>query len=118
MDSILNSVKKVLGLEPDYTAFDPDILMHINSILMVLNQLGVGPKQPLVIEDAETTWDDFNDGRMDLSAVKTYIYLRVRLLFDPPTSSFVVDAVKKQYEELEWRLNIQVGGDEEFDPYT
>lgn len=110
MDSILDSVKKVLGLEPEYTAFDVDILMHINTILMVLNQLGVGPNPPLFIEDASTTWDEFDDGRTDLSAVRTYIYLRVRLLFDPPTSSFVLDAITKQYQELEWRLNIQEEG--------
>lgn len=106
-DSILDSVKKSLGFEPDYTAFDADIIMHINSILMVLYQLGVGPKEPLMIEDASTTWDEFMDGRIDINAVKTYIYLRVRLLFDPPTSSFVLNAIKEQYQELEWRLNIE-----------
>lgn len=114
-NSILNSVKKVLGLEPDYTAFDADVLMHINSVFMILNQLGVGPKTPLVIEDAEATWDEFDNGRMDISAVRTYVYLRVRLLFDPPTSSFVLSAMENQYKELEWRLNIQVEGGDEFD---
>lgn len=112
-NSILNSVKKVLGIEPDYTAFDLDIAMHINSVFMILNQLGVGPKTPLVIEDAETTWDEFDNGRIDIASVRIYVYLRVRLLFDPPTSSFVLSAIENQYKELEWRLNIQVeGGDE------
>lgn len=106
MNSILNSVKKVLGFEPDYTAFDTDILMHINTILMILYQFGVGPKTPVMVEDSSTTWDVFLDGRTDLNAVATYVYMRVRLLFDPPTSSFVIDAMTKQYKELEWRLTV------------
>lgn len=111
MTSILDSVKKVLGLDAGYTAFDEDVLMHINSIFMVLHQLGVGPDPPVLIENANTTWDQIFGTRTDLSAIKTYIYLRVRILFDPPTSSYVLTELKKQYEELEWRLNVQV------DPY-
>lgn len=107
MTSILDSVKQMLGLESEYTPFDQDIIMHINSIFMVLYQLGVGPKTPLRIEDATTTWDAFAGDRIDIEAVKTYVYLRVRLLFDPPTTSFVIDAITKQYQELEWRLTVE-----------
>lgn len=107
MTSILDSVKQMLGLESEYTPFDQDIVMHINSIFMVLYQLGVGPKTPLRIEDATTTWDAFVGDHIDIEAVKTYVYLRVRLLFDPPTTSFVIDAITKQYQELEWRLNVE-----------
>lgn len=106
MDSILNSIKKVIGFEPEYDAYDIDIIMHINTIFSVLNQIGVGPEKPLRIEDATTTWDAFTTDRVDIEDVKTYVYIRVRLLFDPPTSSFVINALTDQYKELEWRLNI------------
>lgn len=107
MNSILTSIKKMLGIEPDYDVFDTDILIIINSYFMVLNQLGVGPKSVLSISGAEETWDQFFTGREDINAVKSYIYLRVKMQFDPPTSSYVMEAMKQQASELEWRLNIQ-----------
>lgn len=105
MDSILNSVKKVLGIEQSYTNFDEDIIMHINSAFFILNQLGVGPEEPFFIKDDKSKWTDFIGGK-ELELVRSYIYLRVRLLFDPPTNSFAVDAIRKQMEEFEWRLTV------------
>lgn len=105
-ESILNSVKKILGIEQSYTAFDSDILIHINSVFSTLNQLGIGPENGFVIENATATWADFlgNDAR--LNAVKTYTYLRVRLIFDPPTTSYAIDSMNEQVKELEWRINV------------
>ena len=106
MDSILNSVKKKLGIQEDYTHFDEDIIMDINSVFMILNQLGVGPDEPFTIEDEDAYWDDFiNNTRIE--AVKSHMYMRVRLMFDPPTSGFLVDSLKKQIDELEWRMLVQ-----------
>lgn len=105
MDSILNSVKKVLGLDEDDDGFDVDILMHINSMFMVLNQLGIGPDDGFMIEGADEVWSDFIGDDPMLNAVKSYIWLRVRMLFDPPTTSYLISAMEKQYAELEWRLN-------------
>lgn len=104
MDSILTSVKKLLGLTEGYTAFDADLIMHINSVLMILNQMGVGPEKTFAISDATTTWSEFCAERTDIEAVKSYTALKVRLLFDPPQSSSVMDAIKSQISELEWRL--------------
>lgn len=106
MDSILNSVKKKLGIQEDYPHFDEDIIMDINSVFMILNQLGVGPDEPFTIEDEDTYWDDFIDNTR-IEAVKSYMYMRVRLMFDPPTSGFLVDSLKKQIDELEWRMLVQ-----------
>lgn len=108
--SILTSIKKLLGVEEDYTHFDPDIIMHINSALMSLNQLGIGPTTGFRIEDANAKWTDFITGRLDLEGVKTYVYLKVRLIFDPPQMGYLVEAIKDQIKELEWRLNAQVEG--------
>ena len=107
MDSILNSVKKVLGIDETYTAFDVDITMHINSALSVLTQLGLGPEQGFMITDATSTWAQFLGDDIRLNPAKTVVFLRVRQIFDPPTSSFAVAAIDKQIEELEWRLNVQ-----------
>ena len=104
--SILTSTKKVLGLAEDYTAFDEDIKMHINSVLGTLNQLGVGPAESFEISDKEDTWEDFLGTKKNLNAVKTYMYLKVRLVFDPPTTSFGINAMKDQILEHEWRLNV------------
>lgn len=106
-ESILQSVKKTLNLEADYEAFDQDVLMHINSVFSTLNQLGVGPALGFMIEDAGQTWDAFLGNDPRLNHVKTYVYLRVRLLFDPPTTGFHVKAMQDQIQELEWRLNVQ-----------
>jgi len=110
MDSILTSIKKLLGIEEDYNQFDTDIIININSTLMALTQLGVGPVEGFSITDKTATWTEFLDGRKDLEGVKTYVYLKVRLLFDPPQTGFLVDAIKNQIAELEWRLNIQAEG--------
>ena len=107
VDSILNSTKKVLGVEPDDVGFDTDILMHINTVFTVLNQLGIGPDNGFMIEDDTAVWTDFLDPADPLwNSAKTYIYLRVRLLFDPPTTSFHLASMEKQIEELGWRLNV------------
>lgn len=109
-DSILNDVKKVLGIPEELTAFDPDIILHINSTFMVLHQLGVGAPEVFSISGSEETWSSFlSNARTvnDLNAVKTYIYLKLRILFDPPSSSYVLSALESQVSELEWRLNVQ-----------
>lgn len=110
MESILDSIKKLLGIESEYEAFDTDIIIHINSVFMVLNQLGVGPEVPFVIHGKDEEWTSF-DPRIDLvEAVKSYMYLKIRLLFDPPTSGVLHEAMERQIGELEWRLNIQAEG--------
>jgi hypothetical protein len=110
LDSILKSVKKVLGLPDEYDAFDPDVIMHINSILAVVNQLGVGPEGGMTIEDDTPTWDQFLGEDPRKNTVKTYVYLRVRLLFDPPSTAHALAAIKEQYKELEWRINVEREG--------
>ena len=113
--SILTSVKKVLGLAEEDTSFNMDIVLHINSVFAILNQVGIGPEDGFVIEDATPTWDDFvTDVKM--ASVQTYVYLRVRLLFDPPTTSFVIDSFKRQIDEIEWRLNVVREGESWVDP--
>lgn len=108
MESILTSIKKLLGIAEDYVHFDPDIIMHINSVFMILNQLGIGPKNGFSISDKNDTWDDYlqNDST-NFEAVKSYIHLKVKLIFDPPLSSSVMEAMKQIINELEWRLNVQ-----------
>lgn len=105
-ESILTSTKKILGLTEDYTVFDPDILVHINSTFSTLNQLGIGPEDGFMIVDKTTTWDAFIGSNMKYNAVKTYMYLKVRLVFDPPQTSFVLAALQDQIREQEWRLNV------------
>lgn len=111
MDSILTSIKKLLGIAEDYTHFDAALIMHINSVFAVLKQLGVGPSEGFRINSDAQTWGDFADGSIDLEPVKDYIFLKVKTIFDPPTSSFVMEANKEMIKELEWRLN--VANDEE-----
>lgn len=106
-NSILTSTKKTLNLAEDYEAFDPDVILHINSVFSTLNQLGVGPDVGFMIEDKVPTWDAFLGSDPRLNHVKTYVYLRVRLLFDPPQTGYLVEAIKEQIKELEWRLNVQ-----------
>lgn len=107
MESILTSIKKLLGIEEDYEHFDVDIITHINSVFMILNQLGIGPNEGFVIEDKNAKWSDYLPvaDLARLSAIKTFIHLKVRLLFDPPASS-VAEHINKQLNELEWRLNV------------
>lgn len=108
MDSILTSVKKNIGVGDIYTHFDPDIITHINSVFFTLYQLGVG-NTPFVIADATAKWDDFEPmAGGSLEAVKSYMYLRVKLLFDPPTNSALLNAMKEEVKEYEWRLNVEV----------
>ena len=108
MDSILTSIKKLLGIEEDYGHFDPDIIMHLNSVFMILTQLGVGPSEGFSIEDDTSTWSDFIPNLQNLEAVKTYVYLKVKLLFDPSGSSAVTESMNRQISELEWRLYVTV----------
>lgn len=106
--SILTSIKKMLGIAEDYTEFDEDIITHINSVFLNLTQLGVGPEEGFMIEDDTAVWEDFIDDSIRLQAVKTYIYLKVKLLFDPPLSSSVTESFTRMIAELEWRLNVAV----------
>lgn len=104
--SILSSTKKVLGIDESYDVFDPDIIMHINSVFATLNQMGIGPVDGFEIEDAEATWDHFLIQNPKFNFVKSYVYIKVRLLFDPPATSFLIAALEKQAQELEWRLSV------------
>lgn len=108
MESILTSIKKLLGIEEEYTQFDNDIIMHINSVFLNLTQLGVGPAEGFLIEDDTATWEDFIGDSNQLQAVKSYMYLKVKLLFDPPLSSSVIESMNRMIAELEWRLNAAV----------
>lgn len=110
MNSILNSIKQLLGIAADYTQFDVDIIIGINSAFMALNQLGIGPVSGFSISDSSTTWFSFLGAATNLEAVKSYVYMKTRLGFDPPTNSFVIDAINRQISELEWRLTIQAEG--------
>lgn len=104
MESILTSIKKLLGITEEYTHFDADIIMHINSVLAILTQMGVGPAEGFSIADDEAYWEDFISDKTYFEPVKTYVYLKVRLIFDPPTSSAVMESMKQTIAELEWRL--------------
>lgn len=106
MESILTSIKSLLGVQADYTHFDDQIIMHINSAFMTLNQIGVGHETCFKITGSTETWTDFLGDSADFEAVKTYIYLKVRLVFDPPAGS-LLEAMNKVANELEWRLNTQ-----------
>ena len=111
--SILNTVKKLLGLPEDYSAFDQDILVYINMTLNILTQLGVGPKEGFIISDATSTWGDFlgDDGRFAM--VQNYVHLKVKSIFDTGMSGALSDAINNQIKELEWRINVQVDPGEE-----
>lgn len=104
-ESILTSIKKLLGITDDYTHFDQDIILQINSAFSTLNQLGVGPEAGFAIQDASTVWTEFiNDDRLNFA--KTFVQLKVKLAFDPPTSSTLMDSYNRQLDELAWRLSI------------
>lgn len=116
--SILISTKKILGIAEDYTVFDLDIITHINSAFSTLTQLGVGPAEGFMIEDATAVWSDFitdypvtsyaapAGDDPQYNSVKSYVFLKVKQLFDPPQTSYLIDATEKQINELEWRLNV------------
>ena len=107
MESILITIKQMLGPGAEHEHFDPEIINHINSVLADLNQMGVGPDDGLRIEDETSVWSDFIDTDTNLfDTVKTYIYLRVKLVFDPPTSSAVLNAYQRDIEKWEFRLNV------------
>ena len=105
-NSILTSIKKLLGITESCTDFDTDIIIHINTVLMTLNQLGVGT-EGFQIEDKNAVWSEFIDPNK-LAATKSYVHLRVKLLFDPPLNSAIIEAIKESIRELEWRLNVRV----------
>lgn len=106
MESILKSIKKLLGISDEETNFDSDIIMHINSVFAILNQMGVGPSKCFEIVDDTAVWNDFIEDDASYNNIKTYIYMKVRLMFDPPMSSSVLSAMERQISELEWRLNV------------
>ena len=106
MDSILTSIKKLLGIAEDYEHFDQDLIIHINSVLSVLTQLGVGPSEGFSIEDENATWNDFIPEDKRLSSIRSYVYMKVKLLFDPPLSSTVMESMNRMISEFEWRLNV------------
>lgn len=110
-NSILTSIKKLLGITESCTDFDTDIIMHINTIFTTLNQLGVGT-EGFQIEDKDAVWSEFIDSDK-LAATKSYVYLRVKLLFDPPLNSTILEAIKESIRELEWRLNIRVESEDD-----
>lgn len=108
MDSILTSIKKLLGITEEYTHYDADIIIHINSVFSILTQLGVGPTNGFRITDADAKWIDFIADDTKIEMVKSYMNLKVKLLFDPPLSSSVMEAMNRQISEFEWRLNAAV----------
>lgn len=112
INSILTSIKKMLGIDKDYNHFDADIIMHINSAFFVLNQLGVGTEDPFSIEDASSEWSEFV-GEGEIEMVKTYIYEYVKRIFDPPSNSSHLNALKEDMKEMEWRMNVAVDPGEE-----
>ena len=108
MDSILTSIKKLLGITEEYKQFDPDIIIHINSVFLTLKQLGVGPEKVFAITGEYETWDQFlPEDNPNFEAVKSYMHIKVKLLFDPPTSSTVMEAMNQMAKEYEWRLNVE-----------
>lgn len=107
-ESIFLSIKGMIGPDASYTVFDPDILIHINTALATLTQLGVGPASGFRVTGAEETWSDFLGDSKDLDSAKSYVYMKVKMIFDPPANSFVMDAYKKACDEIEWRLNVVV----------
>lgn len=114
MESILTSIKKLLGITEDYTHFDTDIIIHINTTFLTLAQLGIGPKTGFSIKDKSTKWIDFLGTDSPLyNAVETYMYLKVRLLFDPPQSTAVIESINRTIAELEERLRLQAEVDHE-----
>ena len=109
LTSILDTIKKMLGLAADYDAFDTDVIVGINSALMILNQLGVGPENAYAITGRDSTWEDFlGDSETDVESVKMFVYLTTRSTFDPPASSSVANAMEEMRKELEWRLAVKV----------
>ena len=115
-EKILSSIKKLLGLNDGVTVFDTDIVIHINTVFANLTQMGVGPQDDegknigFRISTGNEVWGDFTDDDILIDNVKTYVYIKVKMIFDPPTSSALIDAYNAQAKELEWRLYTQEGG--------
>ena len=106
MDNILSSIKKLLGINPEYQEFDQDIIMHINTVFMILSQLNVGPADGFFIVDGLEEWSDYST-TLNVNAIRTFVYLKVKLMFDPPTSSVLMDSINNMLAELEWRLYLE-----------
>lgn len=108
MESILTSIKKLLGITEDYKHFDADLVVHINSVFSTLTQLGVGPSEGFSIEDEYAKWNDFipDADANKINSIKTYMYMQVKIVFDPPTNSGVLKSYEKLIEKFEWRLNV------------
>lgn len=117
MENILDSIKKLLGIPPEYMIFDADLIMHINTVFVILNQLNIGPPECFFLKDGSECWDDFMTS-VDEGMIRTFIYLKVRLMFDPPASSALIESINAMLAELEWRLYVvgdekhMEGGDE------
>jgi hypothetical protein len=115
MDSILLSIKQMLGITNDYDYFDPVLIININSVFSILTQLGVGPEKGFSIEDENAVWSDYIQDDTNLEFVKSYVYLKTKLLFDPPLSSSVAESMNNMISELEWRINVSVENDKDGD---
>jgi len=103
-NSILTSIKKLLGIAEEFTQFDQDIIIHINAVFSILNQMGVGTEKAFFISDETSIWSDFLDDREDLEMIKSYMYMKVRMMWDPPTSSTLAESMKNMISEYEWRM--------------
>ena len=103
-ESILKTIKQLIGCPDDFEQFDLDLIVHINSAFATLTQLGVGPKEGYRITGSDNEWSEFEDDAQKLSLIKDYVYIKTRLLFDPPTSGSLMDSLKEQLKEMEWRL--------------
>lgn len=111
MDSILNFVKSMIGVDEDYTHYDSDLIAYINLTIFNLSQIGIGSGN-IVVRNKEDKWELILGERKDLEAVKTYVYLKVRLLFDPPQHAYLIEAIQREIDQIEWRLNVKIeGGD-------
>lgn len=110
--SILTTVKKLLGIHEEYILFDQDIILLINSAFLSLNQLGVGPEAGFSISDKDDTWGDYGVDLLSLSGLQTYVYTKVRMIFDPPQTSYAQESLRKVSDELGWRLMVQITSDE------
>ena len=106
MESILTSIKKMLGIAEEYTHFDADLIMHINSVFAILTQIGVGPSEGFSIKDELSVWEDFVPENSKWELIKSYTYMKVKLLFDPPLSSSVIESMNRIISELEWRIQV------------
>lgn len=109
MERILDSIKKLLGIQPEYRVFDEDLIIHINTVFVILNQLNIGPPEGFFIEDGTECWNDYMTS-INEGMIRTYVYLKVRLMFDPPTSNALIESINAMIAELEWRLYVE--GDE------